>query len=114
MHHAEENGGVDLGLDLVEYLDDEVAEAHGGLLVGLRGKQSLCQLYDLLRLADLKDLLVAQKDEVFQGGGPVKEEEHVLTFVDEVEQLREDAHNFLELLGVLLLVSLLQQSAEEV
>lgn len=69
----------------MENLNHKVTYAHCRLLVGLRGKKPLCNLYNLFGVANFQDFLVAQENEVFQCCGPVEQEEHVFAPVDKVQ-----------------------------
>lgn len=78
LDHAEQHGGVDVGLYLVEDLDDQVAEADSGCLVGQRGEELLGAVDDALGVANLQYLLVSVEDEVLEGCRAVEMQEHVV------------------------------------
>ncbi len=80
----------------MENLDNIIANAYGSILIGRGQEHFLGDFNNILRTGSLENLSLPDIDESAESRDTIKQEEHVVTFVNIIQEFREYVHDFSE------------------
>ena len=80
----------------MENLDNIIANAYGCILIGRGQEHFLGDFNDILRTRSLENLSLADIDESAESRDTVQQKEHVVTFVNVIQEFREYVHDLSE------------------
>lgn len=80
----------------MENLDNIIANAYGSILIGRGQEHFLGDFNNILRTRSLENLSLPDIDESAESRDTIQQEEHVVTFVNVIQEFREYVHDFSE------------------